>query len=218
MRGQSDTELIEFEGWTLRFRPAEAHPPRQMLLIHGWTGDEDSMWVFARNLPRDYGIVAPRAPHPTKPSGFSWRSGTPARGSWPALDDLAPAVGNLLSILDLFSAQRDLPLRKWNLMGFSQGAAVAATMALLHPERVERMALLAGFLPRGAEELAARLPLRGKQVLVAHGSLDDTVDIELGRRAFRQLESAGASVLLCEDDVGHKVSAHCMRRLATFFA
>jgi phospholipase/carboxylesterase len=121
-------------------------------------------------------------------------------------------------MLDSFSAQRDLPMRTWNLMGFSQGAAVASTMALLHPERVERVALLAGFVPRGAEELAAGFPLRSKQVLVAHGSLDKMVDIELGRQAVQLLESAGARVLLCEDDVGHKVSAECMRRLATFFA
>ena len=44
------------------------------------------------------------------------------------------------------------------------------------------------------------------------------VDIELGRQAVRVLESAGASVDVCEDAVGHKVSASCMRRLESFFA
>ena len=48
-------------------------------------------------------------------------------------------------------------------MGFSQGAVVAATLALLHPERVERVALLAGFVAPGAEGLAGSQPLRGKQ-------------------------------------------------------
>ena len=95
---------------------------------------------------------------------------------------------------------------------------MAVTLALLFPERVGRIAILAGFMPRGAEALVAAQPLRAKPVFVSHGSLDETVDIELGRRAVRQLEAAGANVDLCEDEVGHKVSAECMRRLASFLA
>jgi predicted esterase len=94
---------------------------------------------------------------------------------------------------------------------------MAATLALLFPERVDRLAMLAGFMPRGAENLTATQPLRGKHVFVAHGSLDELVDIELGRTAVRILEAAGASVDLCEDEVGHKVSADCMRRLQEYF-
>jgi predicted esterase len=32
------------------------------------------------------------------------------------------------------------------------------------------------------------------------------------------LESAGADVTFCEDEVGHKVSAHCLHALEDFFA
>ena len=218
MRDQSDSQLVEFAGWTLRIRATEANPPRLLLLIHGLTGDENSMWVFARHLPADYWIVAPRAPHPAATSGFSWRVGSPAQGSRAELKDLRPAIENLLRMLDSFAEERDLAQRPWSVMGFSQGAVVAATLALLCPERVEGVALLAGFVPLGAEDLAASQPLRGKRVFVAHGSLDEMVDVELGRRAVRVLELAGAAVEHCEDPVGHKVSANCMRRLESFFA
>ena len=148
------------------------------------------MWVFARHLPRDYWIVAPRVPHPTTPSGFSWRVGNPARGNMPDLQALEPPVDGLLSMLDELSAERGMPVSSWNVMGFSQGAVMAAALMLLHPQRVERVALLAGFIPRGAGALAADSRLRGKQVFVAHGLLDETVDIELGRQAVRILEFA----------------------------
>src|SRR5512143_3028448 len=68
-----DTQLIEFEDWVLRIRPTTHKPAHLMLLLHGFTGDENSMWVFARDLPRQYWMIAPRAPHFTEPSGFSWR-------------------------------------------------------------------------------------------------------------------------------------------------
>jgi phospholipase/carboxylesterase len=217
VRAPNSAQSIEFAGWTLRLRAGQAHPGRLLLLLHGWTGDENSMWVFARQLPSDYWILAPRAPHPTKPSGYSWRVGPPSRGSSPGVEDLRPALQGLLLLLDRFAAEHQLPLAAWNMMGFSQGAVMAATIALLFPERVNRLAMLAGFLPRGAEDLTASQPLRGKHVFVSHGSLDETVDIELARKAVRLLEAAGASVELCEDEVGHKVSANCMRRLGGFF-
>ncbi len=218
MHDPSETELIEFSGWTLRIRATAAPAPRPLLLLHGWTGDENSMWVFARHLPPDYWMVAPRAPRPTKPSGYSWRVGSPAGGARAELGDLKPSVESLLSMLDSFAAGRSLVAPAWNVMGFSQGAVVAATMAVLFPERVQRVAMLAGFVPSGAEDVLATLPLRGKHVFIAHGSLDEMVDIELGRQAVRLLELAGANVQVCESPVGHKVSADCMRQMESFFA
>jgi phospholipase/carboxylesterase len=134
------------------------------------------------------------------------------------LEDLKPSAESLLLMMDRLAADHELPQLAWNVMGFSQGAVLAATLALLFPKRVDRVAMLAGFMPRGAEHLTSALPLRGKRLFVSHGSLDETVDIELGRQAVRLLEAAGASVDLCEDEVGHKVSAECMHRLEAFFA
>jgi hypothetical protein len=47
------TELCELEGWTYRVRlPAGGAAPRVMLLLHGWLGNEDVMWVFASRAAR----------------------------------------------------------------------------------------------------------------------------------------------------------------------
>ena len=69
----TNTELISFDDWTLRVRVSQSEHPRLLVLIHGWTGDENSMWIFTRGLSPDYWMMAPRAPHPAEPSGFSWR-------------------------------------------------------------------------------------------------------------------------------------------------
>ena len=66
MPDPNSTSLISFKGWTLRVREATPSARRLMLLIHGLTGDENVMWVFARNLPADIWMVAPRAPHPAQ--------------------------------------------------------------------------------------------------------------------------------------------------------
>jgi phospholipase/carboxylesterase len=61
-------------------------------------------------------------------------------------------------------------------------------------------------------------PLEGKPYFVAHGTRDEMVRIDRARESIATLEQAGAKVTYCEDNVGHKVSATCLRALAAFFA
>ena len=215
MHVQSDTGLTTFRGWTLRVRPATEAPARLLLLIHGWTGDENSMWVFVRGFAAAFWIIAPRAPYETKPDGYSWRPGAHAR---PTLDELHPAVESLLELVDAYAEVNYLDAAEFDVMGFSQGAAMVNCMALLHPERVRRAGVLAGFVPDGAEEYARSLPLKGKPFFVAHGTQDELVSVEIARRSVNFLERAGANVQYCEDEVGHKVSASCLRALQAFFS
>lgn len=214
----SDTELINSGGWTLRVRAADKEPARLLLLIHGWTGDENSMWVFANRLPGTYWILAPRAPHFTEPGGYSWRRELDKPGSLPRLEDLVPAVADLVHLVEDFGRDHGVASQSFDAIGFSQGAAVVNTLALLHPERVGRLGVLAGFVPAGAEEYIQNRPLEGKPFFVAHGTQDERVDIERARQSIELLEQAGARVTYCEDDVGHKVSAGCLRALEAFFA
>jgi phospholipase/carboxylesterase len=218
MRAQTDTQLITFQNWTLRVRPASRGTPRLLLLLHGWTGDENSMWVFVRNFPADYWIVAPRAPHASQPSGYSWRPLRARKADRPRLEDLQPAAEALISLADAYAAEGRIDVGQFDVIGFSQGAALTNTLALLYPGRVRRAGVLAGFVPMGSESLVAKRPLNNKPFFLAHGALDEMVQIEYARQSVQILERAGAQVTFCEDQVGHKVSAGCLRALEDFFA
>lgn len=182
-------------------------------LLHGWTGDENSMWVFDSRLPQDALIIAPRGLYPSPLGGYSWQ---PARShQWPWVDDFRPAFDALLELL----TPENFPTGDFSnlrLVGFSQGAALAYTFALYHPDRIQGVAGLSGFLPEGADALARNQPLRGKPVFVAHGTQDEIVPVERARSAISILEAAGAQVSYCEDDVGHKLSLTCFKSLETF--
>ena len=120
--------------------------------------------------------------------------------------------------MDAYSVENNLDAARFDVMGFSQGGALTNTLTLLHPERIGRAAVLAGFVPAGAESIVQGRPLEGKSFFVAHGTLDETVKIEYARESVKLLESAGADVTFCEDEVGHKVSARCLHALENFFA
>ena len=53
-----------------------------MLLLHGHLGNENVMWIFARKLPKDIIMLAPRAPQQLGPDQYSWHAITPR---WPDL-------------------------------------------------------------------------------------------------------------------------------------
>ena len=220
MPNPNETSLITFQDWTLRVRESTHSSPRLLLLVHGLTGDENSMWVFTRDLPAQYWMVAPRAPHSSGMDlgGYSWFPSDSRREERPDLEQLRPAAQLLIRFVDEYAASTGFDASTFDIMGFSQGAAVCSLLAFLYPDRIRKVGLLAGFVPRGAEELAPQRPLRGKPFFVAHGTKDETITVEHARSSIEVLEQAGARVSYCEDDVGHKVSLHCLRALRTFLA
>jgi len=208
---------MTYNGWIMRVRHATQEPARFMLMIHGWTGDENSMWVFARKFPENMWIAAPRGPHPAEGGGYSWRTLPSGTRGLPTLSDLKPAADNLIRLVDNISASVGMDASQFDVAGFSQGGAMVNAMALLYPKRIRKAAVLAGFMPGGTEDLIARQVLEGKPYFVAHGAQDQLIPIERAQQSIELLEQAGAQVTFCEAEVGHKVSANCLRGLEAFW-
>jgi predicted esterase len=72
-------------------------------------------------------------------------------------------------------------------------------------------------MPSGMEEIVAQKPLAGKQMFISHGTQDNMVPIDRARASMALLEQAGAHITYCEAEMGHKVSADCLRALEMFF-
>jgi phospholipase/carboxylesterase len=219
MPDQNNTMLISFNDWTLRIRESAQPAPRYLILIHGLTGDEDSMWVFARDLSPAYWMVAPRAPHASgmEQGGYSWSPPHAGTEDRPSLEQLEPAAEALIRLVDEYAASAGLDASRFDVMGFSQGGAMASLLAFLYPKRIRKIGILAGFVPEGLDGLVSRRPLEGKPFFVAHGTKDDMVTLDRARLSIETLERAGANVTYCEDNVGHKVSVTCLRAMKDFF-
>jgi phospholipase/carboxylesterase len=161
-------------------------------------------------------MISPRAPHPAERFGYSWRPPQPGVHGRPSLEVLKPAADALISLVDAYSSSVGIDARQFDVMGFSQGAAMVNVVGMLHPGRIRKMCALAGFVPSGLDEVIGARPLEGKPVFVAHGTQDELVPVHRARASIELLEKAGANVTYCEDEVGHKVSATCLRALESF--
>lgn len=209
------TDLIEHDGWTLRIRrPASPGPHPVAFLLHGWKGTEDVMWVFANQLPDEVLIIAPRAPY-LADEGYSWVRERNAGFS--DFHQFADAIQEMETLSRSLSQMYFGDFSRIHLMGFSQGAAACFSWAAAFPGRAASLAALAGFVPAGVSERLVNGGLKGIPVFMAHGTLDTTVPISMMRSAAQQIEAAGANLVVCEDEVGHKLSSNCMKSLGSFY-
>ena len=220
MQTETNTTVFDQFGWTFRVRTLAEDANRILLLLHGWTGDENSMWAFTRNIPSRYALISPRAPHPAPADkgGYSWREIKPGTWGSPTLEELRLAANALVSLVDKWSASVKIASPIFDIVGFSQGAALATTIAALHPLRVNKVAVLSGFIPPGVDSVLRPGLLDNVRFFWAHGTQDELIPIERGRVSIKLLEGAGADVYLCQADIGHKVSKDCRRALDAFLS
>ena len=77
-------------------KPEKPGPHPTVVMIHGYLGNEDVMWVFSQTLPKDWLLVAPRAIVQEKEHSFSWHPRQ--SGKWPTLEDFDTAVSIIPAI------------------------------------------------------------------------------------------------------------------------
>lgn len=183
-----------------------------LVMVHGFQGNEDVTWVFARTASQQWLIVSPRAPIEAPDGGYSWNTfhdgKTEPESLWQARDTLTHFIENLAKV---YPVDRT----KMVLLGFSQGAGMCYTVAAEKPQSpLLGLVALGGYIP-GPVGLP---PLDGLPVFMFHGTKDETIAVSLARKNYEQLIKAGADVTYREDEVGHKVSAGGMRDLTTWLA
>ncbi len=195
--------ITAMNGSIYQMVPAKKPGCKSILLLHGWTGDETSMWTLASLLETGGLMASMRGIFPADPGGYSWVD--EVGGGLSALEAFDPAVEALDMVLRDIIVRTGMDLHRLVLAGFSQGAALALAAARKFSYKPAGVIAISGFLPDG--------DLDGLEspVFWGHGSQDEIIPIETAREGVGRLEGHGLKVHLCESDIGHKISHHCLR-------
>ena len=216
MNEKQQPEKIEINRWPFRVQYPKntSADNRVMLLLHGHLGNENVMWILAKPLPKNYYLLAPRAPLKTGENQFSWHEITP---QWPDIQTYRDLAEQLISRVDDWVKEQAIKINRYDIMGFSQGAVMAYALAILFPERIGKVAALAGFIPQNWQESLDLKSVKERDFFIAHGTQDDIIPIKKAHQAAVVLEENGAQVTFCEAEIGHKLSANCFNGLGEFF-
>lgn len=194
-------------------QPSGPGSHRTVVMLHGRSGDENAMWLFARTLPNstNWLAAAPRGIKPDPDDGYAWHPRR--RDEWPPLrmfDEAVAAVVRFIRALrDLYSADPD----RMYLMGFSQGAATAYATAMRHPGLVQGVAGIVGFVPGDCANVLRAAPLAGLPIFMAAGRADPFIPLERAAACARTLREGGALLDYHEYDAGHKLHAKGLQDL-----
>ena len=211
------TEETIINNCIVRIRKPGNHivPVAVIILLHGWTGDEKAMWVFAEQFPKDHLLVAHRGIFPAHSRGYGWHDG-PVR-AYPSVCDFKSSIKLINQLLGTLRQMTKCP-DDVILVGFSEGAALAYSYTIQFPGSITKIAALSGFVPEGIQVYFDAKPFSGKKVFVTHGIKDKLVPIERAREDREKLIELGAEIDYCEADVGHKLSVGCFKLLEKFIA
>ncbi|HSG16963.1 MAG TPA: alpha/beta fold hydrolase [Anaerolineae bacterium] len=193
------------------FFPTANKPYPTVVMLHGRSGDEDAMWIFARALPKDWLVVSPRGIKRDPAGGYAWHPRQ--RDEWPPLpmfDEAVAALTHFLQALpELYGADPD----HFYLMGFSQGAATAYATAMRYPDLVQGIAGLVGFVPIESDAAVETRVLANLPIYTAVGKEDPFIPLARARGCAETLRASGADLAYREYDTGHRISAQGMRDL-----
>lgn len=185
---------------------------RLTVLLHGYGSHERDLLPIAEAAPADDVVVSLRAPVAAGP-GFAWVDGPPEVVlSGAGLDLVADAV---LRWLDAVAATAGAP-EAVRLLGFSQGGALALTLLRRAPSRFERVVVLAGFVPAGAEAGDAALAVQPPPVLWIRGDADWVIPPDTIDRTTRFLGTHADATVLVLPGLGHGVDERALDHVRRF--
>lgn len=194
-------------------RRGKTKPP-MIVLLHGIGADEFDLFELAPMFDPRCVVVSARAPLEWA-TGFAWFNimldGAEFRYDLAEIKTARDLITRFVG--ECLSAYEADPKRVF-LVGFSQGAMMAANVGAHHPGLARGVVAMSGaMLP--APELGAPITLNA---LALHGAADMVVPVARGRDLRDKLTSLGASVTYYECDMGHEITGESFAQVQTWVA
>jgi len=197
-------------------KPTGPGPYPTVVMLHGRSGGEDAMWVFAQTLPADWLVVSPRGIKQDPSGGYAWHPRQ--RDEWPPLAMFDEAVEEVVRFIKALPFVYNADPEMVYMMGFSQGAATAYATAMGHPDLVRGIAGLVGFVPVQCDAAVETAVLKGLPIFMAVGVEDPYIPHARTRNCARTLRAAGANLAYHEYETGHRLNAQGVRDLRGWWA
>ncbi len=190
--------------------------PPLLVLFHGVGSNELSMALLADSFDPRFLVISARSPIQVGPFGYAWFHVT-FTPDGPVIDGDEAAAGwrrvcaFVTEASDAYGADPD----RIFVAGFSQGGIVSLAAMLTAPEQFAGAVCMSGRLPPEVlPHVAADDRLDGKPVLIVHGTADETLPVDFGRRARSLLEEKPLAFVYREFPMGHTTTPDSIRFVA----
>lgn len=173
---------------------------KKLLLLHGTGGDETSLLDIARFLDEEATLLSFRGT--IQESGmnrFFKRNGLNQFD----LISLEEETDRLFQSITSFSEEKGIPLEEWIIVGYSNGANIAAHMLLERKTAIKHAIL---FHPMSLGVDTQDFPLSDKGLWLSVSENDPIVSKEAANQLVQQLKNRQAAVTITTTNSGHQIT------------
>ncbi|MEC3979934.1 alpha/beta hydrolase [Amycolatopsis sp. H20-H5] len=176
-----------------------------LLVLHGTGGGPDDLLGLARELSPGSPVLAPAGP--VSEHGASRWFRRLSEGVFDH-EDVAVRAGELADFVLAAREEYGFGDRRLVAVGFSNGANIAAAVALLRPDAVREAALFAAMSPVPSPPL---LDLSGSRVFLSNAEQDAMAPLASTEQLVRSLRERSADVVTHRHTGGHQITLDGVR-------
>ncbi len=164
-----------------------------VVLLHGYGSNERDLFELRGFFPKDFIVVAPRAPYPVSSDGFQWFEKELVDGKYSGKkEQLEKSRARILKFISEVVDRHGADPQKVYVIGFSQGAIMSYEVGLANPDKVVGIGVLSGVLPESLKPSIKRSQALSKlKIFVAHGTADNILPYANGKDAVDYLSAQG---------------------------
>ncbi len=182
--------------------------PPVMFMLHGYGSNEEDLFSFASELPKELCIISVRAPYPMEPFGNAWYAiNFDARqGKWSDDEQAVLSREKIVSFIKEACQTYGLDDERITLLGFSQGSILSYAVALSYPEKIRNVVALSGYINENIlVEGYADKNHKNLKIYASHGQVDQVIPPEWAQKVPPFLEKLGIEHIYEEFPAGHGV-------------
>lgn len=180
-----------------------------LIMFHGYGSDENDLFSFATELPKELFIISVRAPYQMQPFGNAWYAINfdADQNKWSDDEQAKTSRDKISNFIDEVVSHYPIDKNNVNLLGFSQGTILSYAVALSYPEKVNNLIALSGYInldiiADGFEDK----DLSNLSFYCSHGSVDQVIPVEWARQTPEILKKLDVDYVYEEFPVGHGVA------------
>ncbi len=180
-----------------------------LLLLHGYGSNEEDLFSFATELPEDYYVVSARAPYNMQYGSYAWYAINfdANQNKFSDHEQAKESRDLIMHFINELIATYPIDSKSVILTGFSQGAILSYAVALSHPDKIQKVVALSGYISEPIfEENYKSNDLSHLKIFASHGTVDQVIPVDWARKTKPFLDQLKVNITYKEYPIGHGVS------------
>lgn len=180
-----------------------------LILLHGYGSDENDLFAFANEMPKELLIISLRAPHKINPYGYAWYAINfdANQKKWNNLEQAKDAMKSINKCIETACSLYNINNSNISILGFSQGCILSIALALNYPKKFKNIIGLSGYI---CEDFLNQNYQKEKHkhldFYCSHGISDQVIPVEWARKTPKFLKKLKINYKYSEFPTGHGIT------------